>query len=108
MADVQAVLAECVLTSTTERAEKRKQGSVESDLADDGVELGKPAVEDQCKPSRPKRKKRSRKKSFKGSKERCKGKNKELTDLVRKFQVENEVLNEKNKSLVKKSLMLQR
>lgn len=109
MANVQAVLEECILTSTAEGAEKKKQSSLESDqLADNGIELGKPAAEEQCKPPRPKRRKRSRKKSFKGFKERCKGKNKELTELVKKIEVENEVLNEKNKSLIKKSLILQR
>lgn len=39
IANVQAVLEECILTSTAEGAEKKKQSSLESDqLADDGID----------------------------------------------------------------------
>ena len=105
------VVAECLLTTTTEQAKEEGLGG-NTDKNSEDLDTQEFSAKGQDPRSQPKfkkkRKKRSRKTTFKGSKERCRRKNKELTQLMKKFQVENEVLNEKNSTLIKRSLMLQR
>lgn len=105
------IVAECQLT-TTEQGKAERSGStgqnIEEEL-DRPESIAKEKGSEDPKPKvKRKRKKRSRKNTFKGSKERCRLKNKELAHLVKKCKEENEVLNEKNTALIKRSLMLQR
>lgn len=97
---LEEVLVECV-RATTEPDLK------EEDVSSDPEPTLVNEKESGTKVRKRKWKKKS-KKTFRGFKERCREKNDELSQLVKKIKVENEVLTEKNSVLAKRSQVLKR